>query len=37
MGFYARRARRILPALLAMALVTGIAAFLVFLPEDLIE
>ena len=37
MGFYARRARRILPALLAMTLVTSIAAFLVFLPEDLIE
>ena len=35
--FYARRARRILPALLAMILVTTIAAFLLFLPDDLIE
>ena len=37
LNFYARRARRILPALLAMILVTTIAAFLLFLPDDLIE
>ena len=37
MGFYARRARRILPALLAMTIVTTIAAFLLFLPADLID
>ncbi len=35
--FYARRARRILPALLAMALFTSIAAFAVLLPDDLVE
>ncbi len=35
--FYIRRARRILPALLAMTLVTTVAAFIFFLPEDLIE
>ena len=32
LNFYARRARRILPALLAMILVTTIAAFLLFSP-----
>jgi peptidoglycan/LPS O-acetylase OafA/YrhL len=37
LNFYARRARRILPALLAMIAVTTIAAFLLFLPDDLIE
>ncbi len=37
MGFYARRARRILPALLAMTFVTTIAAFWLFLPAELIE
>jgi peptidoglycan/LPS O-acetylase OafA/YrhL len=35
--FYARRARRILPALLAVIVVTTAAAFLLFLPDDLIE
>ena len=37
LNFYARRARRILPALLAVILVTTIAAFLLLLPDDLIE
>ena len=37
LNFYARRARRILPALLAMIFVTTVAAFLLFLPDDLIE
>lgn len=37
MGFYARRARRILPAVIAMTSVTTIAAFLLFLPAELIE
>jgi peptidoglycan/LPS O-acetylase OafA/YrhL len=37
LSFYARRARRILPALLAMIAITTIAAFLLFLPDDLIE
>ncbi len=37
MRFYARRARRILPALLAMTSVTTVAAFLLFLPAELIE
>jgi len=35
--FYARRARRILPALLAVIVATTAAAFLLFLPDDLIE
>lgn len=35
--FYARRARRILPAFLAMALFTTIAAFAAFLPGDLVD
>jgi len=37
LNFYARRARRILPALLAVILITTIAAFLLLLPDDLIE
>ena len=37
LNFYARRARRILPAALAMILFTTIAAFILFLPDDLIE
>jgi peptidoglycan/LPS O-acetylase OafA/YrhL len=37
LNFYARRARRILPALLAMIVITTIAAFLLFVPDDLIE
>ncbi|MGA8769850.1 MAG: acyltransferase family protein [Rhodomicrobium sp.] len=37
LNFYARRARRILPALLAMIVISTIAAFLLFLPDDLIE
>ena len=35
--FYTRRARRILPALLAVIVATTAAAFLLFLPDDLIE
>lgn len=34
-GFYARRARRILPALLAMMLVSSFAAIIILLPTDL--
>jgi peptidoglycan/LPS O-acetylase OafA/YrhL len=37
LNFYARRARRILPALLPMIVVATAAAFLLFLPDDLIE
>ena len=37
LNFYARRARRILPALLAMIAITTTAAFLLFLPDDLTE
>jgi peptidoglycan/LPS O-acetylase OafA/YrhL len=35
MNFYARRARRILPALLAMLVVVTLAAFVLLLPADL--
>lgn len=34
-GFYARRARRILPALLAVLLFSSVAAFFILLPSDL--
>jgi len=34
-GFYERRARRILPALFVMLLVTGFAAWIIMLPADL--
>ncbi len=34
-AFYERRARRIVPALVAVLLATGIASLFVFLPEDL--
>ena len=37
LNFYARRARRILPALLALIVATTAAAFLLFFPDDLIE
>ena len=35
--FYERRARRILPALIAMLLTTGIAAYALLTPADLVE
>ena len=35
--FYERRARRILPALIAMLAVTGFAAFTIFTPQDLVD
>lgn len=36
-GFYARRARRILPALLAVLLFSSVAALFILLPSDLVR